>query len=91
MTISVDIMPLHPFTEADVWPILTGYETHEVYQVKKRRQTPSPASIFAWCSWSNPSTTISTTILLLRKFRTGTTFFLKAIPLGRTRLESRLG
>jgi ribosomal protein S18 acetylase RimI-like enzyme len=35
MTISFDIMPLHPFTQADVWPILTGYETREIYQVEK--------------------------------------------------------
>jgi len=36
MTISFDIMPLRPFTQADVWPILTGYETREIYQVKKK-------------------------------------------------------
>jgi streptothricin acetyltransferase len=35
MTISIDIMSLRPFTQADVWPILTGYETREIYQVKK--------------------------------------------------------
>ena len=35
MTIPFDIMPLRPFTQADVWPILTGYETREIYQVEK--------------------------------------------------------
>lgn len=35
MTISFDIMPLRPFTRADVWPILSGYETREIYQVEK--------------------------------------------------------
>ena len=35
MTLPFDIMPLRPFTQADVWPLLTGYETHEIYQVEK--------------------------------------------------------
>lgn len=35
MTISFDIMPLRPFTQADVWPMLSGYDTREIYQVEK--------------------------------------------------------
>ena len=31
----IDIVPLCPFTQADVWPILTGYDTTEIYQVEK--------------------------------------------------------
>ena len=33
MTISFDILPLRPFTKTEVWPIVTGYETREIYQV----------------------------------------------------------
>lgn len=29
------ILPLRPFTQADIWPIITGYETHEIYAVEK--------------------------------------------------------
>lgn len=35
MSIPFDITPLRPFTQADVWPLLTGYETREIYQVEK--------------------------------------------------------
>ena len=30
-----EILPLRPFTQAELWPILTGYETHEIYAVEK--------------------------------------------------------
>ncbi len=35
MKIPFEILPLRPFTQADVWPVLTGYETREIYQVEK--------------------------------------------------------
>ena len=30
-----EILPLRPFTQEELWPILTGYETHEIYAVEK--------------------------------------------------------
>lgn len=30
-----EILPLRPFTQAELWPILSGYETHEIYSVEK--------------------------------------------------------
>jgi streptothricin acetyltransferase len=35
MTIPVDILPLRPFTQAEVWPVISGYDTYEIYQVEK--------------------------------------------------------
>ena len=35
MTDGFEIQPLRPFTREEVWPLLTGYETHEVYRVEK--------------------------------------------------------
>lgn len=32
---TIDILPLRPFTQADVWPFLSGYDTREIYQVEK--------------------------------------------------------
>lgn len=29
------ILPLRPFTQEELWPILSGYETHEIYSVEK--------------------------------------------------------
>jgi ribosomal protein S18 acetylase RimI-like enzyme len=29
------ILPLRPFTQADIWPIITGYETSEIYAAEK--------------------------------------------------------
>lgn len=31
----MEIQPLRPFTRADVWHLLSGYETSEIYQVEK--------------------------------------------------------
>ncbi len=36
MNIPIDILPLRPFTQADVWPLLTGYQTREIYRVEKK-------------------------------------------------------
>jgi ribosomal protein S18 acetylase RimI-like enzyme len=35
MDTSIQICTLRPFTQADIWPILTGYETQEIYAVEK--------------------------------------------------------
>ncbi len=35
MSIPFEILPLRPFTQADIWPVLTGYDTREIYQVEK--------------------------------------------------------
>jgi streptothricin acetyltransferase len=35
MSVPIAIRPLRPFTQADIWPILTGYATREIYQVEK--------------------------------------------------------
>ncbi len=35
MSIPFEILPLRPFTQADVWPVLTGYETREIYKLEK--------------------------------------------------------
>lgn len=35
MQTAYEILPLRPFTQSDVWPLLTGYETRQIYQVEK--------------------------------------------------------
>jgi ribosomal protein S18 acetylase RimI-like enzyme len=35
MALDFEIRVLHPFTQAEIWPILDGYETEEVYLVEK--------------------------------------------------------
>jgi len=35
MSAAFEILPLRPFTQAEIWPIITGYETQEVYAVEK--------------------------------------------------------
>jgi ribosomal protein S18 acetylase RimI-like enzyme len=35
MSLQYEILPLRPFTQEEIWPIVTGYETHEVYKVEK--------------------------------------------------------
>lgn len=35
MSASFEILPLRPFTQAEIWPILSGYETFEIYSVEK--------------------------------------------------------
>lgn len=32
---SIEILPLRPFTKDDIWPLIGGYETREIYQVDK--------------------------------------------------------
>ena len=32
---SFDILPLRPFTQAEIWPIIDGYGTDEIYAVEK--------------------------------------------------------
>lgn len=32
---SFDILPLRPFTQAEIWPLVNGYETDEIYAVEK--------------------------------------------------------
>jgi streptothricin acetyltransferase len=35
MSVPFEILPLRPFTQAEIWPIITGYETQEIYAVEK--------------------------------------------------------
>ena len=35
MSLQFEILPLHPFTQEEIWPIVTGYETQEIYIVEK--------------------------------------------------------
>jgi streptothricin acetyltransferase len=36
MSLPFEIRALHPFTQAEIWPIISGYETQEIYAVEKR-------------------------------------------------------
>jgi streptothricin acetyltransferase len=35
-----EILPLRPFTQDEVWPIVSGYETQEIYTVEKTETDP---------------------------------------------------